>query len=558
MRTAVKNKEPGKSPHASIPRGKLIVFRCIAIALPFLLFGLIEAGFRLFQGNDYDPYVNVSPFYFFSRTTSHGVEYAQILHKFAYEQHSVRFPVAKPPETIRIFCVGGSACAGWPLSAEQMFSTYLRKLLETALPNRKVEVINAAAHGFASYRIRGIFNELLELDPDAILVYTGNNEFLETRDYNTLGWFAGRLKTVQWLRSHFVKPKTQFTDDELKDVASVFYQKIKQQALNLRKDPEQFENVKAHYRYSIERMARGAKEKGVPVLLCTVPVNLRHWLPTVSNNNLEGQALDQWRQSFELGLKEYYSDRPSEGSVHMARAVELNPEHAESHFWLGCMLELTDPIRARQCYSKARDLDYNPFRAISAFNTSARRIASEYDNVHLVDLEDAFYQAATDAAPGFDLFLDYVHPNTKGHLLITKQVFDTIADRRVLPIPMDQISFPGEKLTYDKNGNPYDVDKDLGLQTKLFSLYVQNHQHISAIRKVRQLYSLISGKELGPGQEPPAIMGSKVIEGYKALYEYESLRRKQILGEALDPGAMEAAQEKLQAYYDKWFSYDKY
>ena len=137
-------------------------------------------------------------------------------------------------------------------------------------------------------------------------------------------------------------------------------------------------------------------------------------------------------------------------------------------------------------------------------------------------------------------------------------MFDTIADRRVLPIPIDPVSFPGEKLTYDKNGNPYDVDKDLRVQTKLFSLYVQNHQHISAIRKVRQLYSLITGKELGPGQEPPAIMGQKFIEGYKALYEYESLRREQILGEALDPGAMEAARVKLQAYYDKWFSYEKY
>ena len=283
MRTAVKNEKSGKSPHSTIPRGKLILFRCIAMGLPFILFGMIEAGFRLFEGNDYDPYVNVSPFYFFSRTKSDGVEYAQILHKFAYEQLSVRFTVAKSPETIRIFCVGGSACAGWPLSAEQMFSTYLRKLLETALPNQKIEVINAAAHGFASYRIRGIFNELLELNPDAILVYTGNNEFLETRNYETLGWFTGRLKTVQWLRSHFVKPKTRFTDDELKDVAFVFYEKIKQRALNLRKNPEQFENVKAHYQYSIERMARGAQKKGIPVLLCTVPVNLRHWLPTVSH-----------------------------------------------------------------------------------------------------------------------------------------------------------------------------------------------------------------------------------------------------------------------------------
>ena len=36
----------------------------------------------------------------------------------------------------------------------------------------------------------------------------------------------------------------------------------------------------------------------VPILLCTVPVNMRDWLPTVSYNRLDGDKREQWQKLY--------------------------------------------------------------------------------------------------------------------------------------------------------------------------------------------------------------------------------------------------------------------
>ena len=80
------------------------------------------------------------------------------------------------------------------------------------------------------------------------------------------------------------------------DVAYEQWSKIEQLALDLRKDPRQYEKVTEHYTFSIESMVEAAHERHVPVILVTVPVNLRHWHPNVSYQPLQGHALRAQRQ----------------------------------------------------------------------------------------------------------------------------------------------------------------------------------------------------------------------------------------------------------------------
>ena len=555
-----RSKATTKRPSRSISRRKLILFRSVGVLLPFLAFALVETGWRLFSDEDRDPYVNISPFHLYERFESDGAVYARISHKLAYAQDKVEFPIRKPAGTFRMFCVGGSACAGWPLLNEQRFSAYLERSLQDVLPERRVEVINASAHGFASYRVRRFFDELLELDPDAILVYSGNNEFLEKRKYAAfdlpvIGRLAGKLKTVQWLQSRLAGPKTDLSGDELRDTARFFHQKIKRQALEIRSDPDQFANVIAHYHHSIEHMARRAAEAGTPVLLCTVPVNQRDWLPIVSHNGLTGRALDEWQEACDLGMKGVLEGNRAEGIRHMSRAIELEPEHAESQFWLGRLREPDDPPGARECYQAACDLDYNPFRAISAFSDAVRSIADDYPSVHLVDLEKAFDRAAVHPAPGFDLFLDYVHPNTRGHLLITEEIFGVMAGHGLLPRPVSPDDFSRAGLAKDKSGKPYEAARDPAVQTLMCGLFIRNHQHHAAVEKIESLYRLATGNDLVPGARFPANWPPELTEGYDVLHEYLTLRKKRLLGADVSPKAVEEAKRKLDAYYEEKFPY---
>jgi tetratricopeptide (TPR) repeat protein len=394
------------------------------------------------------------------------------------------------------------------------------------------------------------------MEPDAIIVYSGNNEFLEKREYPIMGIaelnrLAARLRTVQWLRSLLGLQRTNLPADDLKDVALFFWKKVQRQALDLRQDPVQFENVQTHYRHTMEYMVRKANKMGIPLFLSTVPVNLRDWLPTVSHNSLTGIELAEWERVYDLGRRYLLENRYQEGLEWMSRAVRLEPEHAESHFWLGRLLEAEGRFEeALESYSLARDQDYNPFRAISHFNESLRVLAERNQSVSLIDLEGAFSQASKNGIPGFDLFLDYVHPNTAGNKLIAETIYRALAARSELSRGWELRGFSQESAAIIY-GNTYDDTYDKALQIRLFSLYAMNHQYEAAIENIEHLFRL-HGQSANA--ESVKTLPPKLLEGFTAFQGYESASRSKLLGQA-EETEMEDAQRILNAYYEKWFPY---
>src|SRR5208337_2548698 len=139
---------PGKmvrvEPAAPLSTGRKWLFRFIAVTLPFIILLLVEMTFRIIPGlnEDRDPYVNISPVSIFSRTMTGGQEYYNITHRWVIGGGGVHILVRKPANTIRIFCLGASACAGWPHLSTETFSAYLQQALERAYPGKQVEVIN--------------------------------------------------------------------------------------------------------------------------------------------------------------------------------------------------------------------------------------------------------------------------------------------------------------------------------------------------------------------------------------------------------------------------------
>jgi tetratricopeptide (TPR) repeat protein len=152
----------------------------------------------------------------------------------------------------------------------------------------------------------------------------------------------------------------------------------------------------------------------------------------------------------------------------MRHAIGLESEHAESYFWLGRLLEADgQKAAAWESFSKARDLDYNPFRALSSFNEMIRALARENDGkgVYLLDLERRFADASKYAAPGFDLFLDYVHPTKPANLIVAQNAFDLLTHRVLKTQPATE-HFSYRDLPIAQL-EPYRDETDVGISREL-------------------------------------------------------------------------------------------
>ena len=375
-------------------------------------------------------------------------------------------------------------------------------------------MINIGAHAYAAYRLRIVFNEILNFEPDLIILYTGNNEFIEKRQYDVQRrWFdsVGRLANYSILfrilrgspLGRRIFPANTLQGNQRDHAAYDEWSKLEQLALELRRDTSQFDLVKAHYAYSVRSMVEGARDNGVPMVLVTVPVNLRDWQPNVSYQGLNGTGLERWQSHYVQGRAALLRGKHDTAIDHLRLAATFNPLHAGTYYFLARAFEASGQFAdAFDAFSRARDLDYNPFRAISDFNVILREIANRHPEVKLADAEAQFRTTSTPLAPGFDLFLDYVHPTKRGNLLIAETVFNSIVENRLIAGSVAAVrQFHHEPQPYHCSeerlyvgrgpcgleGMEYEDSKDFPMQVTLIRLFAIMHQDESVVAKANYL-----------------------------------------------------------------------
>ncbi len=501
-----------------------------------------------------DPYLNLtSPSSIFSEVEEDGASYFHVVHPETYRSRDLRFTVEKPENTLRVFCLGGSASAGWPHPPDEIYSEYLAAALQEAFPERQVEVLNVSAHAWASYRVRQVFDEVVRMDPDLMILYSGNNEFLERRTYR--GRTAGITRSsrlLQFISSHgrrWLQPENTLRGGNRDHRLHDRWTRVERVARELRQDPEQLAKVGEHFAYTVQHMVDEASRHDVPLMLVAVPVNLRDWYPNVSINELTGSALEEWREVFELGRRHSLEERPEEAVEAFDRAIELEPLHAASFFHRGrALATLGRHEEALEAFRKASDLDHNPFRALSSFNQTLRLLADRGDDVILLDAEAAFVAATAPHAPGFDLFLDYVHPSKQGNLLIARAAFETIVESGVLGKPTGTREFVHEDVPHEDTGAPYDERQDLRMQKSLIGLFELMHQYEGVVEKTADTLRMMKGGGgYPPGDKEPTRAEYRTYfrKVYDLHAEYLEMERKALLGEEHDPDY----EEKLKRYY---------
>ena len=552
------------------------VFWAILIFSVFLLPLLAwEAALRVIgAGVSDDPYLQLGPTYpFFVKRNIDGRQYYRVANRRLYRERNTAFPVEKDPGTFRVFCVGESASAGWPHPSHEIYSAYLEEALARAYPQHKIEVINVSAHSFPAYRVRQVLEKVVELEPDLIVIWSGNNEFLERRIYSASGgqgrWLdpfievANRsvlfrtLRVNPLVREWFPENTTPPEDDPY-----LWWSLLEKLPLALRTNSEQFERVKQHYAFSIESMVKAARAERVPVILITVPVNLRDWRPNASYQ-IQGDDLARWQEHYARGRADLLRSDLDSAISELEVAKSLAPLHAETYFELARALEAKGRFaEALENFSRARDLDYNPSRAISDFNAIVRGIASRYDDAELVDADAAFRSASAPRAPGFDLFLDYVHPTKQGNLLMARIIFDTIVKHRfVEDTPVEQgFSHRPQPYRCEQQGRlyipagrcgsdaaPYDDTTDFPMQVLLIRMFAMMNQNEGVAAKLKYL-----SETPGAMESLSDYHASFVEDATKVYPKLVELERRALLGDAVDPD-LKSAREDLLKFQRKYY-----
>ena len=540
-------------------QNKTVIFKWIAVTTVIFFFLILEIAARIFMPADSqkNQLIDLSELSFFSKVTIKGEPSIRITNKYGYADQQTTFKERKTPGTFRIFCLGGSACAGWPHTATERFSTYLDTCLRKIYAGKNIEIINCGAHGFASYRVREVFHQLIPYQPDAIIVWSGNNEFLEDQRFKTskiqtvVNSLAQRLKIVQWIKSAL--PGTKLNGNE-PEVAGSFWKKVQQQSLELCSNPDLFRKVNQVYEQSIEGITREAKENGIKVLLLTVPVNLRDWQPNVSCNLLSGNDSLQWSKTYNLGCN-YLENNDFKNAQHcFEKAINKEPHHAMSYFRLAsCFEQMNDSLLAFQNYTLAKDLDYNPFRAISGFNEIIRKIAADNPEINLFDAESTFSRYAKKGIPGFDLFLDYVHPTKNGNLILAGELAEYIRGNDLFK--MGKSATKIDVATLKTFFPEYRDETDLPLQLTRYSLCCLTHQYKSAIQiGTTILNSLPSGYQEDNNNKHELAKLKDGIQCFSMLLNIEKQRHK----DAVDLKEEKLALIARQNFYKTYYPYGTY
>jgi tetratricopeptide (TPR) repeat protein len=328
----------------------------------------------------------------------------------------------------------------------------LERKLGSLYPQRSVEVVNAAGNTYASYRVGVVFDEIVEYEPDVILIWSGNNEFLERIVYGMVlppwPWShsaVARILHVATGRARAAKPVVDVESYVEADLVANRIGTAFGRSSALRADPEQYEQVVAHYRHNLTTMVREARRRDIPVLLIDVPVNLKDWRPNASfhREDLTDAEQEAFQLQYRGGVLASERGRAEEAAAAFALALEVDDRHAETHYLYGRALQTLGRLElARAAYQRAIAEDACPFRDIPRFREIRREIAARFD-VPLVEAQDLLAEHAAEGIPGLDVLVDYVHPTLESNERIAQQVLATLAREELIPpdraLPLDAV-----------------------------------------------------------------------------------------------------------------------
>ncbi len=376
--------------------------------------------------------------------------------------HPAALDTEKPDATYRIFVLGGSAAMGFP-DESFSFGRVLHVMLRQRWPQVKFEVVNAAVRAISSHVVRVIAEDCAAHQPDLFVVYLGNNEVVGPYGPGTV--FGGFESSLSYIRAGIWARSTklgQLLADITVDRGSgsgsapgsspdAARQPLVWRGMEMFLDNQiafddpRLQRVYRHLHTNLTAICRTGRSAGAHVILCTVATNLKDSAPFASMHraDLDKDDTARWQHLYDAGIELEASEQWVEAVETYREAEEIDERFADLQFRLArCLFQLGDYSGAGRHYRLARDHDALRFRADSSINDTIRQVARDQMGVHLVEVEQAFGDAAPHGIVGEQLLYEHVHLNFAGNYALAAAVYDQVAALLAAKYPAQAVAGP--------------------------------------------------------------------------------------------------------------------
>ena len=378
----------------------------------------------------------------------------------------------KPANGYRVFTFGGSATAGLGYAPTVSFAHHLRQMLEAALPESHVEVVNLGIVALASKQVALLVDEAAtHFDADALVVYSGNNEFLEIHAQKYADAHATPISRARELlaETHLYR----FVNQAIRggpDTPSLAEQDFSQEDLRLtqaaiiedvKMEPAEIDAVVDRYAANIAAMQTSAEANDVPLLLMTV----------ASNWEWRGRSdlPESWIDDLLGSVAPATPERLLEARRRVSEELEKAPAN-ERYEWLYKRAELSAQLgdwgAARADYRAHMNEDPHLRRALDRMGDRVVAVAKA-GAARAIDITAEFSQTTPNGIVGFEEFYDYVHFTPRGATRAGVLVFEALRDAGWLPEETDfapQAYLQGEAARIAASGaDAFGLDAWLGI-----------------------------------------------------------------------------------------------
>lgn len=382
------------------------------------------------------------------------------------------FRTAKSAGALRLVVQGGSTAAGFPYGYGASLAGMLEQRLRREFPEREIEVVTTAMSAVNSWALREFVPEILEIEPDAVLIYAGHNEFLGILGvgsaYTVAGsaWLTRLVMRLRHWRSYRVLEgllAPHATGARPVENAALMARVAGERRIPF--DSPMYRAGVAQLDANMRDILRRYRAAGVPVFVATLASNERDMPP------FESEEPGDVRRALDGVIEALNRGDAALALQEAAPLAEQHPGSALARFRFAQALAAAGrDEHASTAWQEARDLDQLRFRAPSEFSAVLTRLASE-GGATLVDVENAFRQHSAYGAIGNELILEHLHPNVEGYFLLANAFHAAILGtgvlgpasraipeaqaRREVPLSRADVHFGEYKLQRLKNDWPF-------------------------------------------------------------------------------------------------------
>ncbi len=328
-----------------------------------------------------------------------------------------------PADDFTIFSYGGSTVYGTPVT-EYGFMAQIATALKAESASRYT-VCNMGEGGRDSTGVLLDIERTLEYKPDAIILLSGHNEFLQpvfdptaTRRWRErvaeLATFRLFNKVMEKVARRMNLPRVQAAMPEELSAHD--------------RNAADFKARVTRYEGNIESLVAIIRDAGIPLVFGTLPKNLDEWPPVYKKIAVgEGGVRDEPQVVRLLDLIE--SRDIETAKAQFADSQWNDDEIAAPIFkYLEAQFMPTGTPTGRETRYEAfvavGDDDPVPWRVLSRFNQHVRQVTQGKPATALVDVEKLLKDAAADGTPGYDLITDNAHPTPIANYIIARGLLD--------------------------------------------------------------------------------------------------------------------------------------